>query len=303
MVIKDEKGSTLLLKLFAILFGIFIVFGYVFVHTVNSTGKLIFQKTDDLCNINTVGYCFSIEILYMVALIVIAALGFLSVSLITLEWGTRRLPEERFGAGKSSSLPDFYRNTIVFLNCLKIAIAVLFCSMFLNYSKATLIFPIAVIASLCLDSFVWNKRCREVNRNHKSLFLDVILEFMNIFNFKKNQNGCAIRHRQSLIFYVAATILIVFCIHAVSTRLIPDINKYKELSPENIATLALADSIITADLEARAKKQETIKLKQKKRRYKKTVPSENAVQIQSNAPVNTAASTSTTTNSDEDDWW
>lgn len=255
MFIKEEKGSTLLLKLFAILFGIFIVFGYVFVHTVDSTGKILFQKTEALCNVNNAGYCFSMEILYMVALLVIAALGFLSVTLITMEWGIRRESEILPAQAKATALPDFYRNCVTFLNCLKISIAVMFCAMFFKYSNATLIIPMAVVASLFMDSFVWNRRCREVNANHQSLFLDVVMEFMNLFTPKKKRVQNQVKHRQSFVLYVCATLFIMFCIAAIATKLnnVPDkqITQQAQTLPIN----AVIDPVNMAENEALLKKQ------------------------------------------------
>lgn len=300
MYIKEEKGSTLLLKIFAILFGLFSIFGFAFLQTVDSNGNIASD--------------FYMQLLYLVTLGVMASMGFMTIILITMEWGARRQPEERFGTAKGSTMPDFYRNSIAFINCLKIALAVLFCSMFYGYSRATLVFPISVVASLFLDGFVWNKRCREVNPNHKSLLLDVVNEFMGMFSSKRSR-GNPVRHRQSFIFYLAATIFIVFCVHAVSIKTNPNFKRYRELSPENLAALALADSIISADLEARAKKQVPAKVKIKKRKVQKaaiTTASPAPEQSNTEIPVAAAplassaptASTTPATDEDEDeDWW
>lgn len=294
MFIKEEKGSTLLLKLFAILFGIFMVFGYVFVHTVDSTGKILFQKPEVVCNINNSGNCFSMEILYMVALLVIAALGFLSITLITLEWGTRRESENAPAQQKATALPDFYRNCVSFLNCLKIAIAVLFCAMFFRYSNATLIIPMAVLASLFMDSFVWNRRCREMNANHENLFLDVVQEFMNIFTPRKNRGNKGVKHRQSFIFYVAATLFITFCVAAIATKLndVPDkpITQQAQVVPIN----AVIDPVNMAENEALLKKQAALARAKaaKKRRARKKVE----------APV-APPPPPTPVDDDDEDWW
>lgn len=288
MIIKEEKGSTLLLKLFAILFGIFIVFGYVFVHTVDSTGKILFQRTEGVCNINDMGYCFSMEILYMVALLVIAALGFLTITMITMEWGIRReshlLSSRRDSA---TALPDFYRNCVSFLNCIKIALAVLFCTMFFKYSGATMIIPMAVITSLFMDSFVWNKRCREMDPKHESLLLDVVLEFMSLFSFRKKRVQTPVLHRQSFLFYIFATLFIAFCIASIATKF----NKpsVQPVQQEQVVQPAV-DSVSTS--EELLKKQASLARAKfyKKRKYRKKVEA---------APVEPSPSS---TDDEDDDW-
>lgn len=307
MFIKEEKGSTLLLKLFAILFGIFIVFGYVLVHTVDTTGKMLFQKTEAICNVNNVGYCFSMEILYMVALLVIAALGFLSVTLITMEWGIRRESETLSAQAKATSMPDFYRNCVCFLNCIKIAMAVIFCTMFFKYSNATLIIPMAVSASLFLDSFVWNKRCREMNANHQSLLLDVALEFMNVFTPKKNRKANQVKHRQSFIFYACATFFIMFCIAAIATKL--NTAPVAE-TPAQVSTPinAVIDPVNMAENEALLQKQAAkarakaaAQAAKKRRAARKKAE---AAQAAEPAKVSVAPPPSSTpVDDDDEDWW
>lgn len=286
--IKEEKGSTLLLKLFAILFSIFMVLAYVFLHTVDATGKLIFQNTGAVCDANAVGYCFTMEILYFAILGVIAVLGFLTVTLTTLEWALRRESD--------SSIPDFYRNFVAFLNCIKIALAVLFTTLFINYSKATWVIPIAVFASLILDGFVWNKRCREVNAKHQSLFLDVITEFMNIFTTKRSRNAENIPHRHSLVFYVVATLFIIFCVHAISGNIKPDFGQNARSTIEQVDQAKADSTVSEVQIEEANKAKKFVKAKIRERRRKKI----EAARIRALREAEKSQETPSTEDNDED---
>lgn len=274
---KDEKGSTLLLKLFIILFSVFITYGYVFVHTVDDSGFFIFQKSKEVCNVYTTS-CFNMEVLYLLTLLTIAILGFISITVTTVEWTTQRES-------------GFYRNTVAFLNCVKIAIAVIFCTMFFHYSKATLIIPIAVVSSLFLDSYVWNKRAREYDPKHKSLLLDVVNEFMNTFTSRKSRREDVIRYRHSIVFYTTATLLILFCVHAVSSKIKPVFGAVQS-ETQAVAIEDNSDSFVQNLNEM--KEQKVTKVKpQKKRRKKMAAVQEKVVKD----------TVSANTNEDEEDWW
>lgn len=283
MFIKEERGSTLLLKLFAILFSIFMVLAYVLLHTVDASGKLIFQNIGTVCDANAVGYCFTMEILYMATLGVIAVLGFLTVTLTTLEWSLRRESD--------SSIPDFYRNFVAFLNCIKIALAVVFCTFFIDYSKATWVIPIAVFASLFLDGFVWNKRCREVNAKHQSLFLDVITEFMNIFSTKKSRANNTVPHKHSFVFYITATLFIIFCVLAVSGNVNPNFGQNK------IQEQAVEASIDSVSNETKTVENNNVK---KFAKVKAKIKNQRRKKLAATRPV---INTSSNEDDDEEDWW
>lgn len=274
---KDEKGSTLLLKLFVILFSVFVTYGYVFVHTVDDSGFFIFQKSKEVCNAYATS-CFNMEVLYLFTLLVVAILGFISITVTTVEWTTQRES-------------GFYRNAVAFLNCVKIAIAVIFYTMFFRYSKATLIIPMAVVSSLFLDSYVWNKRAREYNPKHESLLLDVVDEFMNIFNFKKNRRENIIRYKHSIVFYTVATLFILFCVHAVSSKIKP---VFGMVAQESQAVAVEENSDVSAESSIEVKEPKLAKVKTLKKRRKKIAA------VQEKIVKDTV---SANTNEDEEDWW
>jgi len=279
---KEEKGSTLLLKLFAIIFSLFLVYGYVFVHTADAVGKIIFQKADTVCNASTT--CFSMEVLYLMTLLAIATLGFLTITLTTMEWTTQR------DSG-------FYRNFVAFLNCIKIAVAVLFTTMFISYSRATWVIPLAVLASLFLDSYVWNKRCHEANAEHESLLLDVVNEFMNIFTTKKSRLNNTIRYRHSFVFYIVAFLFITFCVHAISVHIKPNFDPEAASQQQAIASAAASEQSIKEQEESiRVQRIATAvaKAKLKKKRRKKIVAAQ-AAPAKDTVSANSA--------DDDEDWW
>jgi len=276
---KEEKGSTLLLKLFAIIFSLFLVYGYVFVHTADAVGKIIFQKADTVCNASST--CFSMEVLYLMTLLAVATLGFLTITLTTMEWTTQR------DSG-------FYRNFVAFLNCIKIAIAVLFTTMFISYSRATWVIPLAVLASLFLDSYVWNKRCHEANEEHESLLLDVVNEFMNIFTTKKSRLNNTIRYRHSFVFYIVAFLFITFCIHAISVHIKPNFDPQAIQDQAIATTVAPAEQYQASTVRSSKIANTTAKAKLKKKQRKKIV----ATRVE---PVKDTVSVNS--DDDDEDWW
>lgn len=263
--------------MFVILFCIFVTYGYVFIHTVDDSGLLIFQKSKDVCNAYSTS-CFNMEVLYLVTLLTVAILGFISITVTTVEWTTQRES-------------GFYRNAVAFLNCLKIALAVIFCTMFFQYSKATLIIPMAVLASLFLDSYVWNKRAREYNPKHESLLLDVVNEFMNTFTFKKNRRNNVIRYKHSIVFYTVATLFILFCVHAVSSNIKPVFGVVNSETQTAAVEDNSSDSVEKINEE---KEPKLVKVKPFKKRRRKAA----AQQIK---PIKDTVSVNTT--EDEEDWW
>lgn len=148
----------------------------------------------------------------------------------------------------------------------------------------------AVLASLFLDSYVWNKRAREYNPKHESLLLDVVNEFMNTFTFKKNRRNNVIRYKHSIVFYTVATLFILFCVHAVSSNIKP---VFGVVNSET-QTAAVEDSSDSVEKINEEKEPKLVKVKPFKKRRRKAA----AQQIK---PIKDTVSANTT--EDEEDWW